>query len=69
MATLNQVINARAAARAFGGRFVSVNLSRINRSCCRDAREGVIIMVGGVRALYHEGASGAHFIPDIYNQG
>ena len=69
MANLNQIINARAAARATGGRFTFASLSRINRSCCRDTREGIIITVGGVRALYHDNDSGARFIPDIYNQG
>ena len=68
MATLNQIINARAAASATGGRFTFASLSRIKRSCCRDTREGIIITVGGIRSLYHDGASGAYFIPDIYNQ-
>lgn len=71
MATLHQIINARAAAWASGCAFLDLN--RINGSCwegsCAEifsALEGddshVIEKVGDVRVVYRRGYTAPHFI-------
>ena len=71
MATLNQVINARAAAWLSGCAFLP--LSRINRSCWEGSCEEIframegddsheVDVIAGVRVIYRRGYTAPHFV-------